>query len=549
MNDAAFDRDPAASVSAARRALLGRLGLACLSAILFGLAFPPTHWRWLAWIALVPFFAALRGLSSRQAALYSLVWTFAMGWTTSDWLPRAVSGYFEQPPVIGAAFFVAVVMTMGAPYYVLFGVAYPRLVERAGIATPWIVGAAWVTLEIGRGRLFNGTILYFGSTPWATLGYSQAGSHAIVQIADITGVYGVSFLLVAVNAALAEVVHALRRGSRSVREISGLVASGAFPAALALAYGAWTLAGAPDGPGLQAKRIAIIQGNLSLEARWQSDLYGSNLATYLELTLKALREGRVEVVFWPEAAMTFFLADEPAYRQSIGRVLAPFDAELIAGAPRTDGATPPTYWNSIYALDSRAEIRGRYDKRHLVPFMEYFPGGIDLLERSFGRIRVFEPGEPAPPFATRVGTLGMLVCNEAVLPHFAGDRVAEGATLLVNPSNDSWVPDDKFLLEMIDIISFRSIEQRRYLIRPSTSGPSAIVDPWGRIQQRSAHFSQDVLIGAVEASSQRSIYSRIGDAFSLLCCFATGAALLQAIRRNRTESTGASGAAEGNKSK
>src|SRR5262249_47755644 len=143
---------------------------------------------------------------------------------------------------------------------------------------------------------------------------------------------------------------------------------------------------------------------------------------------------------------------------------------------------PGAYWNSIFLLAASGEIRGRYDKEYLVPFAEYFPlGGIDVLRRRFERVRTFVPGLPRPPLPTIAGPAGVLTCNEAMLPEIAGRRVAAGATYLVNPSNDSWLADPQYSAQQLDIVTMRAIEQRRYLVRASTSGPSAIIDPYGRI--------------------------------------------------------------------
>ena len=179
----------------------------------------------------------------------------------------------------------------------------------------------------------------------------------------------------------------------------------------------------------------------------------------------------------------------------------------------------------------RALAVARYDKQHLVPFMEYFPIGIDFLRRGFGRIREFEPGAESPPLPTRAGPAGILVCNEAMLPHFAARRVAEGAAYLVNPSNDSWVPDLKFALHQFDIVSLRAVEQRRYLVRASTSGPSAIVDPWGRVVAATDPFASEVLVGRIRPLTARTFYGRAGDLFGLLCVVGAAAALLVAWRR------------------
>jgi apolipoprotein N-acyltransferase len=160
------------------------LGLTSASALLFALAFPPMAWKPVAWIALVPFFVALRSVGFASSLLLALVWSTFIGYATGEWLPRAVSGYFAQTRLLGALFFFLVCYTMLAPYYMAFAPTVRFLARHGGLWTPLLVAASWTSVELGRGRLFNGTFFYFGSTPWATFGYSQLDIDPLVQIAS-----------------------------------------------------------------------------------------------------------------------------------------------------------------------------------------------------------------------------------------------------------------------------------------------------------------------------------------------------------------------------
>jgi apolipoprotein N-acyltransferase len=225
------------------------------------------------------------------------------------------------------------------------------------------------------------------------------------------------------------------------------------------------------------------------------------------------------VVFWPEAALTFFLEQEPLYAKAIGRVLAAKDLELVVGGPSHAEGEADRYYNSVFLLDRRGSVQARYDKQHLVPFSEFFPlARFDFLRRRFERVRNFEFGRPdAELLATRAGRVGILTCNEAMLPEVARARVLAGAEILASPSNDSWIRSEKWAALMFDMVALRAIETRRYLVRASTSGPSAIVDPWGRVLARTQPFSRDVALGAVRPRSDRTLYGRVGDAFGLGC--------------------------------
>jgi apolipoprotein N-acyltransferase len=360
------------------------------------------------------------------------------------------------------------------------------------------------------------------------------GFDEMVQIASLTGVYGITFCIAAVNASLAEVGLALWRERRVPRP--ALV--GAVPSLLAvagaLAYGHAALRAAPREPGAGAVPVAIVQANLAVGSQWRSDAYGVHLDEHLVMSAQAVREPPPRILFWPESALTFFVEEEPLYRLAISRLLGAADLELVVGGPSIvdPDAAQPVYRNSVFLLDRRGEVRARYDKRHLVPFAEYLPlRGIDFLRRRFERVRVFAHGEPAPPLPTRAGPAGVLVCNEAMYPEVAGARAREGAAYLVNPSNDTWIEDAVWADRMFDLISLRAVEQRRWLVRASTSGPSAIVDPWGRVQARTPPFERAVLTGRIVPREELSPYGRLGDAFAGACGLAAGAALI--LRRVR----------------
>jgi apolipoprotein N-acyltransferase len=493
------------------RPLLARWAATLASAALFGLSFPPASVRPLAWIALVPLFVALRRGGTWGALTIAWGWSVAAAYFIGDWMPTAIQTFYLQPALVGWGLFLAVATSMGTPYYVAFAWLYRRVATHPPALVPLLAAACWVAAELGRGRLFTGSAFFIGN-PWGLTGYSQVGWDPMVQIASTTGVYGISFAIAAANAGLAELW--IARGLRGavVGALLGLV-----PGAMVLAHGVVALNGAEDaGP---ARPVAIIQGNLALGSRWRRDYYARNLDTYLRLTAGALRDSRPEVVFWPESAMTFFVEEEPSYRRAIVHALGGRQVELVAGAPRREEAPEGSrYYNTIFVIGPDGDILDRYDKRYLVPFAEYFPfGTLGILRRYFEGARTFSSGDDPKPLATAIGAASVLVCNEGMLPEVVGRDMPDGPSYLLNPSNDTWIPDPRFAEQQLDIVSLRAVEQRRYLVRASTSGPSAIVDPWGRTLARTQLDEETLLLGHVRARSGATRYARVGDAFAFGC--------------------------------
>jgi apolipoprotein N-acyltransferase len=498
------------------------LAATAVSALLYGLAFPPLEWRPAAFVALVPFLVALRRLGRRDALLCAFLWAVFASLLVARALPDAVETYFLQPPWLAWGFALAVWAGTGSIYYVGFAAAYRGVAALPAALQPLLAAAAWAAFELARGRLLNDTGWFTGN-PWALAGYSQAGFPAFVQVASLTGIYGVSFALVAVNGALAELW--LRRAETPRPRALPVLAAGLAPALAALAFGALALreADAPAGPGVS---VALVQADVDIGSRYRPELYGQNLDAYLGLTLQAIDEVRPALVLWPEAALTFHLEAEPLFRETIVRALATGDAELLTGGPWARPGDEPVYTNSVFVLGPDGALRGRYDKEVLVPFAEFTPlGALELVRRNFGRVRVFSPGAETAPLPTRAGRAGILVCNEAMLPELAGRRVRGGAEILVSPSNDSWIAHRNWSRLAFQMALVRAIEQRRYLVRVSTSGPSAIVDPWGRVQIESEPKARAVIAGVVRPRRDVTPYARFGDAFALGCAAAVALAL------------------------
>jgi apolipoprotein N-acyltransferase len=437
------------------------------------------------------------------------------------WLPGGLSFYFDRPPILGWLTFLVMVSVMMAPYTMLFAATYAWLSRRGAPALPLLAAAAWASSEWLRGALFGLPPYYLGN-PWGLLGYSQASLAPLIQIADVTGVYGVSFCVLLVNAALAEGWRAWRAGELTPKRAAGLTAAAA-PTLAALVYGSAVLARSEEARSHpDAAPVAVVQGHLGLAERWHRYHHARNLKTYLRLSNEILESSGAGLVVWPEAAMTFILEDEPQYQRSLTSLLRHHDAELVSGIPRR-GQRDDEYFNSVYLLSPQGERTGRYDKRYLVPFAETLPFESEWVRRQFGRFREYSrgPGKPEP-LPTRIGPAGVLVCNETVLSGATRRRVLEGAEFLINPSNDSWSRHPKFTGQWYDVIRFRAIETRRYVVRASTSGPSGIIDPWGRATAATERYERGVTSGWIVPTRQRSIYTRVGDVFTLLCALSVG---------------------------
>lgn len=487
--------------------LLLRFFLVLVSAGLYGLSFPPYGSFLVAWFAMVPFLLALPGLNVRMALLVSWISGLAMAYAITDFLPGAVANYYGQGTFFGILLFIASVSVMCCVSHMMFAVWYRWPKRPTGFGAPFVVAAAWVVAEFVRGDL--------SGNPWGTMGYTQARVLSLVQIAEWTGVYGVTFLVLASNAAIADVVTSVVRKTGwpvEARKIGAV----ALLVVVVAGLGRLRFAQIEKQPGGDVP-IAVVQGNIDLGSQWRSELYGQNLKEYLLQTRDAVAEVGADVVFWPENAMTFFVEDEPLYRASMAQVLYEPGLELVAGGPsKVPGKAAVR--NSAFLIDSAGQVVSRYDKRVLLPFAEYYPAWMSLfLNRDFDGVREFAPGEAEPALPTAAGRATMVTCNEALFPRTVNERVGEGSDYLVSLANDGWLGVHKYSDRVLDMVALRSIEHRRFMVRASSSGGSAIIAPSGRVLAKAEPFAAEVLHGLIRGRDGATPYEWGGDWFVVLC--------------------------------
>ncbi len=503
-----------------------RLALILLSAGLQALALPPVGWAPVAWIALVPLLLALHGLGTLASALGGLVWGTVAVWGVGYWVPVALATYYEQPWWFGTAFALAASVLFAGSYAALFAAGSTWLGGRTDSALrPVLVAALWVCTEFARARLLTGD-------PWILLGYALVPEHTMIQVADLGGVYALAFQVVLVNATLADVVIAAWQGSarwwaRVVPAVAVLVA--------VYVYGAARVAAVASSE--PAMPITVVQGNNDVGSQWREEFYGEGLAAYLDTSREAARANHSRLLVWPESSITFFLADEPAYRTAIARMLQEVGADLLLGGPHHDDGTTEAdvhYYNSAFYVGRDGAIASRYDKTHLLPFAEYFPlRTIDFLRRRFERVRFFTHGDPGAMLETAIGKIATVICFEGIFPEIVRAQTVHGARVLVNLSNDAWLGPGPGPEQHLAMVALRAVENRLWVIRATTTGISAFIDPTGRVVSRTETGVATFLNGSIVPMDVATVYKRWGDVFAWGCVVATAAAFVVLGRRCR----------------
>lgn len=501
--------------------------LAATTGILLPYCFPRYDLGLLAWVALIPLHIALDGLSRRRQAFW-LGWLAGIICSTGimSWVVTAMHTYGKVPLVFSYGIMLLLTAYLGL-YVGIYsaGVVWFRmLMPRYGLfAAPCL----WVTLELLRTYVLSGL-------PWSLLGYSQYRQLDVIQIADHLGVYGVSFLIVLTNVALAELylwLMPLFRGFRPARLPWELVTTAAMLVGLSWAYSTSLITSEAMEGSKAVLQVGVVQPNIDQAVKWDQAFREETLQRYDRLT-ESFGYG-VDLVVWPEAATPFIYEREPVYQLQLVAMANRASAPLLFGSPavRFDPERKPFLLNSAYLLSPDGELLGRYDKQHLVPFGEYIPLKSSLLfflEKMVEGIGDFQAG-PGPTILSfqlkesQGGTparrvkFGVVICYEVIFPDLVRRIASSGAEFLVTITNDAWFGDSSAPAQHFSMVVFRSVENHLAFARAANTGISGFIDPFGRIIVASPTFTQTALQAEIPVRQTKTFYSRHGDVFAYGC--------------------------------
>lgn len=488
--------------------------IAAGSGLLLSAAFPYADLSLLAWFALAPLFLTMR----RRPFASGFVAGLAFFAVVLYWLNIVMTTYGGLSPFFSLLAYLFLLLYL-ASYFAIATWAACRLEALLRLPCLVTLPILWVALEYLRGVLLTGF-------PWALLGYSQQGFSLAIQTADVTGVYGVSLLLVAVNCALAWVLREPRR------KLAWLGAGGVLLLALShFGYGVWRESQPLDRRDQQLQ-VALVQGNIDQAIKWNPDQRQMTIDKYLQLST-ANGEVGSELIIWPEAATPFFLQDASAIAAQVRQLPLRVDSYLLVGSPAYQQADAQSYryYNSAFLLSPQGEELGRSDKVHLVPFGEYVPLGnlLGFVNKLVVGVGDFSAGT-VTPLSLNGHRLGVLICYEAIFPALARDYVRNGSDLLVNLTNDAWFGRSSAPYQHLAMTRFRAIENRIWLARAANTGISALIAPSGKVVVSGPLFETVKLTGQVGLGSEATFYTRFGDLFAYACLLISAGFFLFAYR-------------------
>lgn len=420
-----------------------------LTSLFYVFSFPCFNQSYLAWVCLVPFIFAVDkekklGVLVRNAFLCGwAVYLVGMYWLSNvTWV-----GYVTLSAYLSL-------------YMVFFAIM--RFYNKDNYIVPFL----WVVLEFVRGNLCGGM-------PWHLLGASQSGYYELIQIASVTGVYGVSFLVVFINTSIV--------ASIKQKRLYPLIISVVVLVVIHI-YGISCLnENKVEGENIT---IAVVQPNLLLEEKWDPNCEKKIVERLEKLTKDAMP---ADIVLWPETTVQMFSKNK-RLKNRIEELSRDLQCAIIVGS-QGEAVSPlgKSYYNSAFFITPEDGLNNEYRKLHLVPFGEYVP-----LEKYFPFLRYatpiedeFRPGSEFTIFDYKTKNLKIasIICFEDTFPGLVRKFVLNGASLLVNLTNDTWFGYSPEPYQHAALSIFRAVENGVYLARSTNTGLSCLVDPYGRIKE------------------------------------------------------------------
>lgn len=543
--------------SGSMRLVPGRLWFAAaLSGVLqvvpFPIAGPVSQWRAaFCWIALMPLLWALTRedkmgspLTAKQSAALGYLCGFIWYMGNCYWIYQTMYLYGGLDKPVAAGILVLFSLYLGL-YHALFGGLFGAVRSYFGAQIALLLSPfLWVAVELARARITG--------LPWDLLGISQIDNAALTRLAPITGAYGLSFVIAAVNALwLVRIQVRERRHTRLMLTVAGVVLVVAYvigvrkfvaprreraTATAILVQQNLEVGAAATGPDPSAKELLDSFSYLSRYPGRKMYLGLPEKKGTPVVTFAPLKDpSSANLIVWPESPAPF-QEDDPVFRDAISSLARQANAPMIVGnvsIERTNANERGYYlFNSAAFVTPQGEFAGRYNKMHLVPFGEYVPFKqfFFFAQNLLHEAGTFDAGGTRTLFTVNGHRYGTFICYESIFADEVRQFVRNGAEVLINISNDGWYGDTSAPWQHLNMVRMRAIENHRWVLRATNTGVTASIDPEGRVVEAAQrHVRTSIRVG-FGYERDLTFYAAHGDWFAWLCAAVTAAALAWSLR-------------------
>ena len=482
--------------------------LSFISGILLAISFPKIDFEYSAWIALVPLFLILVNVDSKKAFTFSYITGVVFFTLTIYWIS-----------FVSALGMVLLVLYLSL-YIALFGVFTNYFFKRLKLPLALIAPPIWVLCEFMRGHFLTGF-------PWVLLGYSQYKQIALIQSASFISVYGISCLIVLINASITDVWLFFKNKRVDRRALIGSAAS-IVAVTVFLIYGNISIRAEKRRGVEEGIKVGIVQPNITQEGKAEG-FYSTRervLNIHLNLSEKLLKFNP-DIIIWPETALTYVDDYDVELISKLKNFVKHNDLYLLTGICYRVSSTGKFY-NGAFLIKPEGTMRQCYNKIHLVPFGEYIPlkslfpflsKVVPIGDFAHGKeYTVLNFCKKSKLDLDRKIKFACTICFENIFPDFTRQFVKNGARFLVNITNDSWFGKSSAPYQHMSMSVFRAVENHIPVIFNANTGISCFIDGYGRINNKINNGNDDIFIAgtgfaSIYSNDGKTFYTRYGNLF------------------------------------
>jgi apolipoprotein N-acyltransferase len=491
--------------------------LSSISGVLFTVTFIVPYSGIISWFILIPLFISIRDKSPYQGFKLGLLAGTISNSLGFYWLIGTLSRFGGFPFPVSLVFLLILSAFAGLSLGIFsYLTTRLQLLKKRGISPALAIASIWTSVEF----LFPFLFPY-------TIANPQANFPPIIQISDLFGIYAVGFLIVLVNLTLMRTYTFIKEQNQAPYSE---IAISVILLTLTMSYGFWRI-NTEDKLVSEAPKLSVglVQANFDFFEKVENnqDIISERHKSMSE----ALNPS--DLIIWPETSIQAWIptsSDQLIERGSIAVPDIPGTYFLVGGLSFETKSNPSDgiefneikKYNTAFLTDSNGTILGRYHKIKLLLFGEYLPFSniFPSLQKLSPASGDFIPGNELTLFEIKEKGLKIapLICYEDIIPSFSRKFAAKGANLIVNITNDAWFGNTYAPYQHLLLSIPRAVETRLYLIRATNTGISAIIDPVGRIVEKTEIFKETSLEGKVAIlDGKNTLYTKIGDLFPFGC--------------------------------
>lgn len=455
---------------------------------------------WLVWVALIPFFVAVHDKSKAKAFVYGLLYGLIEGAILFFWMVDATRRYTGTETLLGILLLVIAMVYRGL-FPAFFALIFSYVTTQTKKLNPLLCAATaasiWVVMEWININTLTGI-------PWVkyTLGFTQVKQLYGLQWAAITGQLGISFAIVFVNMVLAIFIEKKNHHMA----ITGIACVFLF---YVIGYALFSISGKEEGKRI---RVAMLQENIKAETKWNKDNGDALAGIFFDLNQEAAKNNP-DLIVWSETALPWTFAPDDHLIQKALQITYKSKASHIIGMLGPVEANPNRVYNSAYYIEPDGKITNRYNKIELLYFTEtpLLSPSLKIPFLSDGIHTNMKKGNHANPMVTPHGKIGILICNETIMPHQSRARVRHGADFLVNLSNDAWQEGTRLIDHHFYYARMRAVETGRDIVVNSNRGHGGIFRSNGILTQQNISDTGMCIYDEVTLRKNKTIYIQFGE--------------------------------------